>query len=382
MKLSDVVSLLENAYPPRTAEDWDRVGLSVGDPDAEVRRVLVALDPLGAVADEALALGADLIVTHHPLLLRGVHSVAVTSPKGRLVHRLISGGCALFSAHTNADKAAEGTNDTLVGLLGLTGVTALVPEPSAPLDTLVTFVPQEDTQELLDALADAGAGRLGDYARAAFTSPGTGTFRPLDGANPTIGAVGRVETVAEDRLEIAVPRSRREAVVAALRAHHPYEEPAFTLVEHAPTRAPGALGLGRVGTLPREATLAGFADAVAAALPATVPGVLAGGPPDAPVRRVAICSGAGDSLLGAARAAGADVYLTSDLRHHPATDHLEDGAPWLVDATHYGTEAVVLEPMKLLLERGAREAGERLDVRLSRIVTDPWTYRATKRATP
>lgn len=395
MKLRDVVALLEDAYPPATAEDWDRVGLVCGDPDDEVRRVLVAMDPVATVVDEALQIGADLIITHHPLFLRGTSSVAADTPKGALVHRLIRQGCALYAAHTNADKAPHGTNDALAGLLGLRDVTALVPQPAAPLDTLVTFVPagagfEGAPDAVIDALAAAGAGRLGDYERAAFTSAGTGTFRPLAGAAPTIGAVGATEEVAEVRIEMTLPRGRRGAVLDALRAAHPYEEPAFGIVEHAAHDAPDARGLGRIGDLPEEMTLAAFADLVAAVLPATVPGVLAGGPPDAPVRRVALCTGAGDSLLGAARAAGADVYLTADLRHHPASEHLEAGPPYLMLGTHYATEAPVLGAMAewLRAATGGDAAGggpdggdgagadDALDVRVSRRVTDPWTYRA------
>ncbi len=410
MKLRDVIVLLEDAYPPGTAEDWDRVGLVCGDPEDDVGRVLVAMDPVATVVDEALKTGADLIVTHHPLFLRGTSTVAADTPKGALVHRLIRGGCALYAAHTNADKAPHGTNDALAHLLGLRDVTALVPDPATPLDTLVTFVPAGGEHAgapaaVIDALAAAGAGRLGDYERAAFTSAGTGTFRPLEGATPTIGAVGATEEVAEERIEMTLPRGRRQAVLDALRAAHPYEEPAFTIVEHAAhagfapagsglagggpgagrpgerASAPVPVGLGRVGELPEPMTLAAFADLVASVLPDTVPGVLAGGPPQATVRRVALCTGSGDSMLGDARRAGADVYLTADLRHHPASEHLESGPPYLVLGTHYATEAPVLDALAALLRRRTAD-GDRLAVTVSRRVTDPWTYRATVQHTP
>ena len=370
LTLADVVDLLEQHYPPTTAEDWDAVGLVVGDPAEPVRTVLLAVDPTEEVAAEALALGADLLVTHHPLYLRGTSSVAATTPKGRVVHALATGGCALYTAHTNADAAADGVAQALADLLDLEGTTPIDPLPGDRLDTLVTFVPREATTAVLDALADAGAGRLGDYERAAFTSPGTGTFRPLPGANPTIGAVGDVEEVAEDRLEIVLPRHRREAVLTALRQAHPYEEPAFMLVAQATAGA--STGTGRIGRLPTPTTLRAFAGRVAEVLPATPQGIRVGGDLDAQVSTVAVCGGAGDSLLGRVRALGADVYLTADLRHHPASEHLAGGRPYLVDATHWASEWPWLPRAAEVLRSGAAADGTRLDVHVSTLVTDPW----------
>jgi dinuclear metal center YbgI/SA1388 family protein len=234
--VADAVAALEAAYPPDLAQDWDAVGLTVGDPSQPVRRVLVAVDPLPAVVDEAIAVGADLLVTHHPLLLRGVHTVATTAPKGSVIHRLIRAGTALFSAHTNADAANPGVSDALAHALGITVETPLAPQGDAPRD-------------------------------------GTG------------------------------------------------------------------VGIGRIGTLPAPETLAAFTRRVADALPATAWGVRSAGDPQRTVHRVAVSGGAGDSMLHLARAAGVDVYVTADLRHHPATDHLaEPGAPALVDVAHWASE--------------------------------------------
>ncbi|MFD1505236.1 Nif3-like dinuclear metal center hexameric protein [Georgenia yuyongxinii] len=373
LTLADVVDLLERRYPPGTAEDWDAVGLVAGDPAAPVRKVLLAVDPTEEVVAEALEWGADLLVTHHPLYLRGTSTVAATTPKGRMIHALLTGGCGLYVAHTNADAASDGVAQALADTLGLVGTRPLVPLDGAALDTLVTFVPREHTQSLLDALADAGAGRLGEYERAAFTSPGTGTFRPLAGAQPAIGQVGTVEAVAEDRLEIVLPRERRTAVLAALQAAHPYEEPAFTLVAQ-PTQ-PAVTGTGRVGELPAPVTLQAFAEQVATVLPATPQGIRVGGDLDAEVRTVAVCGGAGDSLLEVARRSGADVYLTADLRHHPASEHLAGGRPFLVDATHWASEWPWLPRAAEGLRTDAASRGARLDLRVSTLVTDPWTLR-------
>ncbi|PYG01719.1 dinuclear metal center protein, YbgI/SA1388 family [Georgenia satyanarayanai] len=373
LTVADVVGLLEQRYPPRTAEGWDAVGLVAGDPDAPVRTVMFAVDPVQAVADEAIAAGVDLLVTHHPLYLRGTTSVAATTPKGRVVHDLVRAGCALYTAHTNADSAAGGVADALADLLDLSERHPLTPHDAAALDTLTVFVPREDTAAVLDALAAAGAGAIGDYDRCAFTVAGQGTFRPGAAANPTIGARGEVTEVAEDRLEMTVPRERRAAVLAALRAAHPYEEPAFSVLEHA-TR-PAGTGIGRIGTLPARTTLRALAERVAAALPATAQGIRVAGDLDAEVSRVAVCGGSGDSLLGTVRALGADVYLTADLRHHPASEALEAGPPYLIDATHWASEWPWLPVAAARLEADARESGAPLRTRVSTIVTDPWTLR-------
>ena len=196
--LRDVVTLLHRRYDPRTADSWDRVGLVCGDPDEPVEQVMFAVDPVAAVVDEAIADGVQLLVTHHPLFLSGVHGIPADDFKGRVVHRLVRAGIGLLAAHTNADNARPGVSDAIATALGLAEVAPLEPldaEPD-PIDKYIVFVPVADTEALIDAMAAAGAGQIGDYDRAAFSAPGTGTFRPLAGANPTIGSIGRIESVA------------------------------------------------------------------------------------------------------------------------------------------------------------------------------------------
>jgi dinuclear metal center YbgI/SA1388 family protein len=263
--VGEIVALLEQRYPPALASDWDAVGLTVGDPDATVTRVLFAVDPVMEVVDEALMLQADLIVTHHPLLLRGVHSVAAVGHKGSLVHTLISHGVSLFSAHTNADHVDPGVSDALATALGLLDL-----RPLAPL-----------------------AGRLD-------------------------------------------------------------------------------LGTGRVGELPASMTLAAFAGLVAAALPSTEHGVRVAGDLAGEVRTVAVCGGSGDAFLTDA-ASAADVYVTSDLRHHRAQDHLVDGGCALVDVAHWASEWPWLPVAADALREDLAARGSTVDVHVSRIPTDPWT---------
>jgi dinuclear metal center YbgI/SA1388 family protein len=265
-RLAEVIAVLDEHYPPALAEPWDAVGLVCGDPDAEVRRVLFAVDPVEAVVAEAVDLGADLLVTHHPLFLRPVHGVAATTFKGRAVHRLIRAGIALHTAHTNADAADPGVSDALAGALGLRITGPLLP-------------------------ASMGA----------------------------------------------------------------------------------RTGIGRVGELPVGETLGDFARRAAAALPATAAGIRVAGDPARPVRRVAVCGGAGDSLFDAVRAAGVDAYLTADLRHHPASEAVEAGGPALLDAAHWATEWPWLAHAADTLRAGLTGLGTTVVTYVSTTPTDPWT---------
>ncbi|MBR7744056.1 Nif3-like dinuclear metal center hexameric protein [Phycicoccus sp. BSK3Z-2] len=265
--LREVLDAVERLYPPGSAQSWDRVGLVTGDPDQPVARVLLAVDPTLEVVAEARSLGADLLLTHHPLLMRGVHTVATTSAKGATVTELVVGDVALYVAHTNADVAAEG---------------------------------------VCEALADA--------------------------------------------------------------CDLPSSEP-LVVVEDQP--------LGRVGDLPEPVDLRTFVRGLADRLPRTAGGLRVAGPPDAPVRRVALLGGSGDDLFDAVRASGADVYVTADLRHHPALEAREEargGTPYLVDAGHWASEQVWLARAERALLAELGPLATRVETHISTVRTDPWTF--------
>lgn len=386
-RLGHVLDALEMLYPAASAAPWDAVGLVCGDPQDEVSKVLFAVDPTEPVVDEALRWGAELLVTHHPLLLRPVHGVGATTAKGRLIHRLVRDGCALAAIHTNADVASPGVSDALARTVGLRDLSPLMPQALTALDKVVVFVPVDAADRLVDAMAGAGAGALGAYSRCAFTSTGTGTFIPGPGASPAVGVVGEVATLTEVRVEMVLARRYRGAVVAALRAAHPYEEPAFDLLEMVDDTAP-ATGAGRVGRLASPVTLERFAQHVASVLPDTVQGVRVAGDMTATVQRVAVCGGAGDDLFDAVQASGADVYVTADLRHHPASQARESagaGPPFLIDVAHWASEwpwlaggASRLESMLAAQSQGAAT----VEVRVSTIRTDPWTLHVPSRGSP
>jgi dinuclear metal center YbgI/SA1388 family protein len=368
--LAEVIGVLEALYPPHLAASWDAVGLVCGDPAQSVGSVLFAVDPVSVVVDEAIERGVDLVVTHHPLFLRGTSSVAATTAKGRVVHRLIRAGIGLHVAHTNADHARPGVSDALAGVLGLADLRPLDPLPAPALDKLVTFVPGADAEKLLDQLAATGAGAIGDYSRCAWTTSGVGTFIPGAGATPTVGAVGEPSLVPETRLELVLRRELRDVVVAALRAAHPYEEPAFDVLELASW--PGETGTGRVGSLPTPMSLRAFAELAGRALPSSAGGGRVAGDLDAAVRTVAVCGGAGDAYLAKAVAAGADVFLTADLRHHLVSEHLADGGCALVDMSHWSTEWPWLGDAAGRLSNHVAALGSTVSTVVSTTVTDSW----------
>ena len=265
--LKDVVDLLHGWYPPHTADEWDAVGLVYGDPAVRVGKVLFAVDPAPEVALEAAAWGADLLVVHHPLFLKPVHGFAATTPKGRTLATLAGAGCALLTAHTNADQALDGVSEAMAIALGLTDLAPLVP-----------------------ARHESGA----------------------------------------------------------------------------------STGTGRIGTV-AETTLGDFAATVASALPETVQGVRVAGERERVVRRVALCGGAGDFLLDTVAGTDADVYVTSDLRHHPAAEFAERGGPALIDVAHWSAESMWLPVVETKL---AAALGDTVETRVSTIRTDPWQFRA------
>jgi dinuclear metal center YbgI/SA1388 family protein len=372
--LREVVAVLDSLYDPRWADDWDAVGTVVGDPDAEVSKVLFAVDPVQAVVDEAVAWGADLIVTHHPLHLRGVTSVAATTPKGRVVHALIRNGIALHTCHTNADSPPLGVSESMALALGLTGVRPLEVDGDAT-DLWVVYVPKSHADRVADAMHGAGAGMIGDYDHAKFVSRGVGTFRPTGDAHPTIGKVGRIEHVKEHRIEMVADPGDRARIRTAMLDAHPYEEVAYQVVAIEPR--PSDRGSGRIGTLAKPMTLNDFAQVVTDRLPGHESATRVAGDPDAEVSTVALCGGSGDFLLGAAQSAGADVYVTSDLRHHPVSEHRErPGACAVIDVPHWAAEWTWLPVAAAVM---AERLGATVETKVSNIVTDPWTFTVPSR---
>lgn len=373
--VGDICQVMDRAYPPHLAEDWDSVGLICGRREAAVNHVAFALDCTDEVAQAAISAGVDMLIVHHPLLLRGVDSVAADTPKGRILHRLIEAGIALFAAHTNADSARPGVNDKLAELVGISPGRPLAPKPGPGRHLWGVHVPAEHVDKLKQGLFAAGAGRIGNYSECVYEIAGTGQFKPEPGADPTDGEVGKTYRADELRIQFVANPSDKQALVDALLAHHPYEEPAFDITELADaTPIDQAYGLGRLGQLPQPMSLAEFTQQVADGLPATSWGVRAAGDPDKQVHTVAVASGTGDGFMATAAKLGADVFVTSDLRHHPVDEHLRSSDMAIIDTAHWASEFPWTAQAEEIVRREAGVETSVLDVR-----TDPWTVAAHKR---
>jgi dinuclear metal center YbgI/SA1388 family protein len=332
MLIHDILGVIDGLAPFDLAEPWDHVGLQVGSRGMDVNGVLVTLEADDAAFDAASRLGCGLVLAHHPLIFSPLERVTEDSTPGRLALRAARDGFAVVIAHTNLDKAKGGVADVVAGMLGLESTQPLQPA-SVDWLKLIGFVPPDDADLVRKALFSAGAGVIGQYEHCSWSASGQGSFLPKEGANPTIGQVGRDETTDELRVEVVFPRRLRRRVQAAYVAAHPYEEPAFDVVA-VDDVLPG-LGLGRLGVLPVATSLAAFAADVAAVL--RQPSLRYAGDGAREVRRVAVLPGSGAAAIAAGVGEIADVLVTADGKYHEAREALAAGLA-LVDAPHDATE--------------------------------------------
>jgi dinuclear metal center YbgI/SA1388 family protein len=361
MKLTQIIDTLESIAPTSAAESWDNVGLLAGDPQQEVSRVILTIDYTHAVADEAKRGGCELVIAYHPPIFDGLKRLTADS----LVFDAIRRGVAIYSPHTALDIADGGTNDMLADALWLTDRSPLrLIESKAREYKLVTFVPEKDLSRVSEALFAAGAGRIGNYSSCSFRSPGTGTFFGEEGTEPAVGKAGKLEEAAEQRLETVVPIARIAQVIAALRAAHPYEEPAFDLVQLA--APPSTVGQGRIGEFVDSVERQVLFSRIKREL--GLEHLLVAGPGDGLVKRAAVCAGACGDLLNDALAQQADLYLTGETRHHDAIKAAARGMT-VVCTLHSNSERAVL---KRLRDRLARELPE-LAITVSTADADPFT---------
>ena len=337
--VGEIAAAVERLAPPALAEGWDNSGLQVGNPAAGVGRVLVALTPLPEVFEEAEETGADFLLFHHPLIFSPLKSVDTGSYPGNLVARAISENLAVYAAHTSYDAAPDGVSVALAAATGLRGPLEVV-SPRGALRKLVVFVPVGDAEAVAEALAEAGAGRIGDYTQCTFRSPGTGTFLPGEESDPHIGERGRLEQVEEVRLETVVPAHLARAAVDAATAAHPYEEVALDVYPVEGT--PEGCGYGRFGTLPEPMGPEELAARVSRSL--GFPARLMSEGDRAEIRRVAVLGGSGGSFLREVAASGAEAYVTGDLDYHDALLAESLGLA-AIDAGHAATELPSLEPL-------------------------------------
>lgn len=339
-RVADIVGLINRITPPHLAEDWDNVGLQVGDSSASVRRILVCLDVEQAAIAEADRLGADLIVCHHPLIFHPLKRLTLSDSPGSIIYRAIQKNIAIIAAHTNLDRSVDGLNDWLAAQLGLMAVTPLERPRSDGYYKLVVYVPGGHEGPVMEAMFAAGAGHIGAYDRCSFRTSGTGTFRGGVETTPFIGTPGTYEEAEELRLETIIPIHLRERIVDRMTRAHPYEEVAYDLIPLAnPVYGPG---LGRIGVLDKKLTLDTFARQVKTAL--GVSAVRMVGAADQLIGKVAVCGGSGMVTYADALRLGADCLVSGDIKFHEAQRARTDGMA-LIDAGHFGTEKIMIEKM-------------------------------------
>lgn len=367
--IRQVTAALEEMAPVTLAESWDKVGLQVGDPNRTAKKVLLSLDSNDeGVIDEAIRIGADLIIAHHAMIFKAVQTIRTDTPYGRKLGKLLSHNVGVYVAHTNLDIAEGGINDILASHLHLEDVQILSRVHNTRLKKLVVFVPETHHDQVRQAIGDAGAGWIGNYSHCTFNTPGEGTFVPQEGTNPFIGEQGQLERVKEIRLETVVSDHNQDKVIAEMLAAHPYEEVAYDLY---PLEIMGQeLGVGRVGNLVQEMTLEQFAQFVKQQF--EVPTVRIVGPHDRKIRRVAVLGGSGEEYYPEALKKGADVYVTGDIRYHYAQDALAEGL-CLLDPGH-NTEKVCLPSLQAYLSAKMREYGFDTEIVVSETNTEPFAF--------
>lgn len=367
-KVGYIAQLIESLAPRRLAEEWDNVGLQVGDSSREVARVLVTLDLTDKVLDEAISTDCRLVVAHHPLIYKPLKHLRPDTPQGRRLVRLIREDIALYVAHTNYDMAKGGTADVLAAALNLQDAEILAPSGEEKYLKLVVFVPRGHEDRVRDALAEAGAGWIGNYSHCTFQTGGTGTFMAREGANPFLGQIGELEKAEEFRLETILPESISRRVVQAMIEAHPYEEVAYDLYPLA--NSGRTYGAARLGSLPEARTLADLAGVVKTVL--EVPWVRVAGDPAKKVVKVAVVPGSAGSFIGKAAFAGADVLVGGDLDYHDVREALDAGMA-VIDPGHYASEVLALPSLVLYLEGKLRDGGYGTTVSLSANGSDPFS---------
>jgi dinuclear metal center YbgI/SA1388 family protein len=361
--IGDVVRYLDDLAPPAYQEDYDNSGLLTGDPSMTVTSVLVTLDCTEEVVHEAISLGANLIIAHHPIIFRGLKKLTGRNYVERTVIKAIKHDIAIFAIHTNLDNVYSGVNRKIAEQIGLKNLRILEPKKET-LAKLVTFIPKENAGAVLAALHNAGAGNVGNYKNCSFTVEGTGTFMPTGDAEPYVGEKGVQQKVNEVRAELIFPIYRKGRVLDALNASHPYEEVAYYIQEVVNENQEA--GSGMVGDLEGDEEPIAFLKRLKSSMHTNC---VRHTPIVRPVvRRVAVCGGSGSFLLPAAIRSGADVFVSADFKYHEFFD--SDGKIIIADIGHYESEQFTKE----LISEVLREKFRTFAINFSKTVTNPISY--------
>lgn len=361
-----IFELMELWSPRSLAYEWDNVGLQIGSYSEPVKKIMVTLDVLESVVDEAINKNVNLIIAHHPLFFKSFKQIDIESNQGRMIKKLIEHRITVYAAHTNLDLAEGGVNDMLCDKLALKKCEPLMEIKHEKLYKIAVFVPTSHSVKVGDALSEHGAGHIGNYSHCTFQSEGHGTFKPLAGTNPFIGSQEQLEKVAEVKIETIVQENKLANVIRAMIEAHPYEEVAYDIY---PLENRGkTYGLGRIGMVTEELTLAEFCETVKNAF--NVPKLRVVGDLTKKINRVAILGGSGEKYIDAAKEKNADVYITGDMSFHVAQDAWQMGLS-VVDPGHH-VEKVMIAGVKNFLEE--KLADQSIDIIMSESNTEPFIF--------
>ncbi|MGE5329674.1 MAG: Nif3-like dinuclear metal center hexameric protein [Deltaproteobacteria bacterium] len=349
-KCGNIIQYMEQVAPGKLSQNWDNTGLLIGDAEQKVKKVLVSLDVTPDIADEAIAIGADMIVAHHPLIFKPLNNIRRDNPLGKLLYRLIQHNVNVFCAHTNLDSAGGGVNHTLAEMFELKDVQVLEASYNEGYKKIAVFVPVEYVDRVREAVAAAGAGWLGNYSDCSFMAQGIGTFKPLEGSNPVKGSIGELEKVEEFKLEAIVPEDKVDKVIEAMIEAHPYEEVAYDVYNIENKNA--EYGFARMGKLQEKIDLVSLAAIAKKTL--GIKKVRFIGDANKIVENVIVSSGAYYDIARIAKMKGADVIITGDLKYHDARKILDYGL-CAIDAGHFGTENVIVPVIANYLSQMAED---------------------------
>lgn len=362
-KIRDIINYLENIAPRSFQESYDNSGLLTGNSDSEVKNVLITLDTTEEVVQEAIDKDCNLIISHHPIIFKGLKSLTGKNYIERTVIKAIQNKVAIYAIHTNLDNVLPGVNKKLAEKIGLKNISILQPKKQM-LRKLVTFIPFDQTEIVMEALHNAGAGNIGNYSNCSFRIEGTGTFKPNEEANPTIGEKGALEKVTENRVEVIYPSVNEHDIINALKDAHPYEEVAYYITSLQNDFQ--EVGSGMVGYLPEPMEPKLFLNHLKDRLNLQI--IRHTQLSNRKIEKVAICGGSGSFLLGAAKRVKADAFVTADFKYHEFFD--AEGRLVIADIGHYESEVSTKELLIEILQ----EKFSNFALNLSETVTNPISY--------
>ena len=368
MKIKDIAEKIEKIVPLKLAQEWDNVGLLIGEPQRNVKNILLTIDVTGEVLAEAKTLKTEMIISYHPVIWDGLKKITADGP-GSIVYNLIRSRIAVFSIHTALDSAVGGVNDGLAEIIGIRNAEPLgdyVENPAGDNYKLVVFIPIKSAAKVSNALFTAGAGAMGNYSSCSFRSEGTGTFLPLEGARPAIGKRGRLEAVPEIRFETIVSAEKLDNVITAMKETHPYETPAFDVIKLYNERS--RFGLGRIGRLARPVQIETIIERIKKYTGVEALCII--GEEKRLVKTAAVCAGSCGKIINSAIAAKADLYLTGELKHHHGLAAQQAGVTCIC-LGHTVSERFILKK----LARGLQKQLKQVTIKISEKDAEPFKWK-------